>query len=275
MSEERTTLEVIAPTVEEAVAKGLGDLGLAQDAVEVEILDPGSRGLFGLGSRQARIRLTVKRHVHSSAVPVERVDEERFPEEVTAPVQSKAKLAYEDKDEEDDEVEEEVDEEEQAEGHPDEDRSLRVARETVSELLTKMKVRARVTASYGEAEDPNEERPVLVEVHGDDLSILIGRKSETLNALQYISSLIIGKELEKWVPLQLDVQGYRARRERVLRQLARRMADQAINTGRRQVLEPMPANERRIIHLELRDHPSVITESTGEEPNRKVTIILK
>ena len=73
----------------------------------------------------------------------------------------------------------------------------------------------------------------------------------------------------------IDVQGYRARRERQLRQIARRMADQAIHTGRRQVLEPMPANERRLIHLELRDHPQVATESIGDEPNRKVTIFLK
>ena len=73
----------------------------------------------------------------------------------------------------------------------------------------------------------------------------------------------------------IDVQGYRARRERQLRQIARRMADQAIHTGRRQVLEPMPANERRLIHLELRDHPEVATESVGDEPNRKVTIFLK
>jgi spoIIIJ-associated protein len=73
----------------------------------------------------------------------------------------------------------------------------------------------------------------------------------------------------------IDVQGYRIRREKALRQLARRMAEQAIHTGRRQVLEPMPPAERRVIHLELRDHPQVETESIGEEPNRKVTINLK
>jgi len=77
------------------------------------------------------------------------------------------------------------------------------------------------------------------------------------------------------VPLMIDIQGCRGRRERQLRVMARKMAEQAINTGRRQVLEPMPANERRIIHLELRNHPLVTTESTGEEPNRKVTIVLK
>jgi spoIIIJ-associated protein len=96
-----------------------------------------------------------------------------------------------------------------------------------------------------------------------------------LNALQYISSLIINKEIGRSIPLIVDVEGYRARRESQLRQLARRMADQTIKTGRRQILEPMPANERRIIHIELRNHPQVTTESIGEEPRRKITILPK
>jgi spoIIIJ-associated protein len=157
----------------------------------------------------------------------------------------------------------------------EDDETLRVSTQVVSDLLEKMKVRARVTASYRGPEDDDDEELVLVNVEGNDLSILIGRRSETLNALQYISSLIICKRLDRWVPLMIDVQGYRARRERQLRQIARRMADQAVHTGRRQVLEPMPANERRLIHIELRDHPQVETESIGEEPNRKVTISLK
>jgi spoIIIJ-associated protein len=114
-----------------------------------------------------------------------------------------------------------------------------------------------------------------VDIQGNDLSILIGRRSETLNALQYISSLIVGKEVGKWTPIMIDVQGYRLRRERTLRQLARRMAEQAVLTGKRQVLEPMPASERRVIHLELRNHNQVATESVGDEPNRKITIFLK
>ena len=116
---------------------------------------------------------------------------------------------------------------------------------------------------------------VMVDIQGKDLSILIGRRSETLNALQYITSLIVSKELNRWVPLMIDVQGYRSRRERQLRQLGRRMADQAVQTGKKQVLEPMPANERRVIHLELRDNAYVTTESTGDEPFRKVTIVPK
>jgi spoIIIJ-associated protein len=268
MSEERTTLEVIAPTVEDAIGKGLADLGLPEDAVNIEILDPGSRGLFGLGSRQARVRLTLKQQVSlqpgatglaSREQPADLYEEEDLP---PAPVAAS-----------EDEEEEELEIEEAAPG--EEDHDLRVARETVSELLEKMKVRARVTARYLASEDPKEQPTIQVDVHGDDLSILIGRRSETLNALQYIASLIVGKELEHWTPLSIDIEGYRARRERQLRQLARRMADQAVATGHRQVLEPMPASERRLIHLELRNHPQVITESIGEEPNRKVTVTLK
>ena len=130
-----------------------------------------------------------------------------------------------------------------------------------------------VTAEYVPTSDARSRVPVRVNVKGDDLSYLIGRQAETLNALQYISSLIINKEIGRSVPLIVDVEGYRLRRENQLRQLARRMADQAVSTGRRQVLEPMPANERRIVHIELRDNSSVETESIGEDPRRKVTII--
>jgi spoIIIJ-associated protein len=138
-----------------------------------------------------------------------------------------------------------------------------------------MHIDAKVGAKYVAPIDERDQRMVQVEILGRDLSILIGRRSETLNSLQYISSLIVAKEYGEWVPLMIDVQGYRERRERQLKVLARRMAEQGVHTGRRQNLEPMPANERRVIHMELRDHEYVMTESVGEEPNRKVTIILK
>lgn len=258
MSQEKTTLEVIAPTVEDAVQKGLSQLNLPQDAVEVEVLDAGSRGLFGLGSRQARIRLTIKMPAQGQpSTP-------RQPVQEAAPVIEAPSTAVEI-----------PPAEAPAAAGEEEDETLRVSREVVTELLDKMKVRAKVTASYRAAGDESDEEVVLINVEGNDLSILIGRRSETLNALQYISSLIICKRLDRWIPLMIDVQGYRTRRERQLRQIAQRMAEQAIHTGRRQVLEPMPANERRLIHLELRYHPEVDTESVGEEPNRKVTIFPK
>ena len=138
-----------------------------------------------------------------------------------------------------------------------------------------MKVKAEVTASYIEDEDRNGRKPILVDIHGDDLSILIGRKAETLNALQYITSLIIGKELGRSVPLSVDVEGYRTRRQEQIKQLANRIANQVTQTGRSQSLEPMPASERRIIHIELRDHPEVYTESIGEGDRRKIVIYPK
>lgn len=276
MGQEKTTLEVIAPTVEDAIQKGLAQLSLSQDAVDVEILDAGSRGLFGLGSRQARIRLTIKpptEPVSSGAAATSFSVETRASVEAPAPVRRVASV----KPVKADPVIEEPAPEQKAEPGTanEEDETLRVSREVVTELLERMMVRAKVSAEYRPPEEDSDEPVVLVNVEGNDLSILIGRRSETLNALQYISSLIIGKQLDKWIPLMIDVQGYRARRERQLRQIARRMADQAIHTGRRQVLEPMPASERRLIHLELRNDPQVETESVGEEPNRKVTIVPK
>jgi spoIIIJ-associated protein len=255
MNLQRTNIEIIAPSVDEAIAKGLADLGLTRDAVEIEVLDEGSRGLFGLGTRQARVRLTIKGSSEEEA-------EEALPAEAEAPVKAEkvaapakpASTRYE-------EVQQEV--------------TLDVARATVAELIERMGIDCEVTAEFGEVDDVSGVRPVLVDVQGDDLSVLIGKRSETLNALQYIARQIASKELGRNVTLIIDVEGYRLRREKQLRQLARRMADQAIKTGRKQVLEPMSPNERRIIHIELRENPDVTTQSFGEEPHRKVTILPK
>ena len=274
MSLKKTTLEVIAPSVEEAVQKGLDQLNLPEDAVDVEVLDAGSRGLFGLGSRQARIRLTIKNQAEPQSVPFTQVKTAEMAPKVTVEFASDAAPSAAEP-----VVEQEAVNQPESESMipeaDDEEISLGVARDVVTDLLDKMKVKATISASFREPEDDEDTPVMLIDVEGDDLSILIGRRSETLNALQYISSLIICKRLDRWVPIMIDVQGYRARRERQLRQLARRMADQAVHTGRRQVLEPMPANERRLIHMELRDSAEVSTESVGDEPNRKVTIFLK
>ena len=284
MREKRASLEVIAPSVEEAVARGLEDLGLPPEAVDVEVLDPGSKGLFGLGSRQARVRLTIK---SASQKPTPTPAAEPASPAINEPVKEKtappAREAVEEVEQEPSPATGEISglapepvsisEPTAAEISEEEDNTLRIARDTVMDLLDRMKVNAHVTSRYGEAEDVHSKAPVMVDIHGEDLSILIGRKAETLNALQYIASLIVGKELERSIPLVVDVEGYRARREQQIRQLARRMADQAIKTGRRQVLEPMPANERRLVHIELRNNPNVTTQSIGEEPRRKVTIV--
>jgi spoIIIJ-associated protein len=242
---ERATLEIIAPTVDEAVAQGLAELGLPPESVDVEVLDSGSRGLFGLGGRQVRIRLTVKGE--------QAAGEEERP--VAAAVQEATTPPAEEVPAGDDDL-------------------LRTSEQVVIDLLEKMRVRAGVQTRYGEAGEDGE-RPVQIDIRGDDLGVLIGRRAEILNAMQYLVNLMVSKQVEHWVQITIDVEGYRARRERQLRQMARRMADQAVRTGRRQVLEPMAASERRLIHIELRDHPQVSTQSIGEEPARKVTIVPK
>ena len=256
MNDKRTNLEIIAPTIEEAIEKGLIDLGLARGSVDIEILDEGGKGFFGLGNRQARVRLTIKSESDESEVVIPAAESTRSQETLVPEPMIE-------------EVKRDLDEEPPFLG---DDYVLDIAREVVSELLEKMKVRATVTAEYLPASDARSRVPVRVNVHGDDLSYLIGRQAETLNALQYISSLIINKEIGRSIPLIVDVEGYRTRRENQLRQLARRMADQAVSTGRRQVLEPMPPNERRIVHIELRERQDITTESIGEDPRRKVTI---
>jgi spoIIIJ-associated protein len=253
MSQEKTTLEIIAPTVDEAISRGLEQLALSRDSVDIEVLDNGSRGLLGIGGRQSRVRLTVK----------------ETEEEIATVSETEKPVAHE--------SEKDSSQKEIPAGNLSEDelKAMKVTQDVVKELLERMHVKATVNSKYIEPVDENDERLVLVDIQGNDLSILLGRRSETLNAIQYITSLIVSKELNRWVPLMIDVQGYRERRERQLRQLGRRMAQQAIETGKRQTLEPMPANERRVIHLELRNHPQVTTESTGEDPFRKVTIIPK
>lgn len=284
MSDTRASLEIIAPSIEEAVARGLADLGLPEEAVDVEVLDAGSKGLFGLGFRQARVRLTIKHESRkTSAQPVESaVETHAAPAAVSAsqsaPVAEAAvseKVATRTVTGEAEAPATQEQTAEQPAAEELDENMLSVAHDTVEELLKAMKVRARVTVQIGHPEDPQDRKPVQVDIRGDDLSILIGPKAETLNALQYIAGLIISKEIGHSIPLVVDVEGYRARRSQQIRQLARRMAEQATRTGRRQVLEPMPASERRLVHIELRDHPDVNTESVGEEPHRKVTIFPK
>ena len=286
--DEKTTLEIIAPSIEEAVEKGLQQLGLSKESVDIEILDSGGKGFLGLGTRQARIRLILKTATEDvqtlpkpkpglgelqSTKVSEKVD---TPSTIQKPVKAQdrpgTKPAAKPRPQPAKQPEGQIN---QAFVEMTDEQVLKVTEQVTRELLEKMSVKARIKTSLLPPQDDQDQQGVMVEVQGDDLSILIGRRSETLNALQYIASLIIAKELGHWIPILIDVQGYRARRERQLRVLARRMAEQVAQTGRKMALEPMPANERRIIHLELRDHPDVATESVGEEPNRKVTIYSK
>ena len=331
-----TSLEYIAANAEDAINKGLHELNVTRNEVDIEILDNGSKGIFGIGARQARVRLTIKADSLRASIQKEETEahtaapEETKAEEVAAvkpaepirpekparpekaarpekparqekparsekparpekenkPAEPKQGRKQEpgqtsDRQETEQPAKVEINIEkpadlENSDGDPVvNEETQQIAANVVRDLLEKMHVNASIQSKIGEAADDVDGRVIMIDIQGDDLSFLIGRHSEVLHSLQYITSLIVGREVGHWVPLVIDVQGYRERRERQLRQMAVRMADQVVKTGRRISLEPMSATERRIIHLALRDNKDIMTESIGEEPNRKVVIYPK
>ena len=212
--------EFSAKTVDEAIQKGLSELGLARDGVEIEIVREGSRGVLGLGSEDAIVRLTPTSVSDSSNIDVQQT-----------------------------------------------------AQELLFTLLHKMGIKAQVEVQP----DPGSESPnaFVLNIVGDDLGVLIGRRGETLRDLEYVMRLMVTQKGGKAAKIVVDVEGYRTRRERVLRELAKRMAERVEVSRQPITLEAMPPNERRIIHMTLRDHPSVMTNSIGEGDHRRVMILHK
>ena len=140
-----------------------------------------------------------------------------------------------------------------------------------SEVLEALLVRMGVSASVVQVNTT----PVTLNIKGDDLGILIGRWGQTLTCLQYIVRLIVSHRTKAWSPIVIDVEGYKERRYQALQALAGRMAERAKSNGMPFALEPMPAYERRIVHLALADNPDVTTQSVGEGEARKVVIMPK
>ncbi|MBM3166702.1 MAG: protein jag [Chloroflexi bacterium] len=147
----------------------------------------------------------------------------------------------------------------------------RVAKEVLERLMEAMSIDGEVKVVQQSANGS----PASLDVEGDDLGVLIGRRGQTLASLQYIVRLIVAEKMKKWVPLSIDVAGYKRRRYESLRSLALRLADQVRRSQRLITLEPMPSDERRIIHLALANHQDIVTQSMGDGATRKVAILLK
>ena len=148
---------------------------------------------------------------------------------------------------------------------------VEVAKDVLETLVKSMKIAGDVSVTQSATGG----LPVTLNIEGDDLGVLIGRRGETLASLQYIVRLIVSEKLKEWMPINVDVAGYKKRRYESLQNLALRLAEQVKINRRLITLEPMPADERRIIHLALTDHPDVTTQSMGEGEMRKVAILLK
>lgn len=272
-------IESRGPTVDAAIAAGLMRLGLERDQVTVIVIDEGSRGLLGIGSREAIVRLGPRsaaepvappppppappaRQEPATPPPAARPAPSPIPAQPTQPAPASTA------DEEEDEAAQEVSED-----------TLAAERETavavISELLEKMRVPAHVTGYLTEPDDLTGQRVNMIEIGGDDLGVLIGPRGETLDSLQFLSRLMVAHKLHRRTNFVVDVEGFRRRREQALTRLAERMAEKARQRGEPIGLEPMSAYERRIIHMTLRNSPDVYTESTGEGKQRRVRIFPK
>ncbi|MCY3779532.1 MAG: Jag N-terminal domain-containing protein [Chloroflexi bacterium] len=243
-------IEVTANSVQAAIDKGLAQLKARPGEVVVEVLEEPNTGLFGFGAREARVRLVL-----ISRRREERQDEVDRDEEIAdrKPSAQQAKIISD----------EELDED------------ARVGKQVLEELLAKMHMEARIDVKLSDDDDEGEQPHWMLNIAGDHVSRLIGRRGETLAALQHIVRLICSRRLERRANIIIDAGGYKSGRSKRLRGLAKRMAKQAVQQGRTITLEPMQPNERRIIHLALRGRNDVMTRSVGEGRARKVTIVPK
>lgn len=242
-------IEVTANSVDAAISKGLAELNATPGDVMIEVLEEPNTGLFGFGAREARVRIVLIGRRKSEARETE-VETEAAETEAQESL-SLAEVADEELDED-----------------------AIVGREVLLELLERMRIEATVKVHRTE-EDEEDAPHWMLNVTGKRINRLIGRRGETLSCLQHIVRLICSRRLERRANVIVDVAGYKTGRSNRLRGLAQRMARQAVQQGRTITLEPMHANERRIIHLSLRGRQDVSTRSVGEGRGRKVTIVPK
>lgn len=268
-------VEAEGRTVNEATEKALEELGLTRAEVDVEVLSEGRPRLLGFRGEPARVRVTPKPQPEQPETPV--------PARRTTIVEEEAELAVEGEEEEEFEEEEEMPPEllkappvittPAAEHVPADPAAVSKAVEMLETMIGLMGLEATVTPRDPEtAGDGIGMIQAVLDVEGDDLGLLIGRRGQTLTSLQYVLNLMVAKQTGKRVAFGVDVDGYRRRREQALVSLAKRTASRVRTTGRSVSLEPMPANERRIIHLALAEDPHVITVSIGEGEARKVAV---
>ncbi|RUL49465.1 RNA-binding cell elongation regulator Jag/EloR [Lysinibacillus antri] len=241
---------------EEAISLALQNLGVTRDQVEVEVLQEAKKGFLGFGARAAEVRVTVKEtQQEEQLVPEIAVEED------LVKVQLEVEEVKEELIELDAEQQEEIHEDELPKVSP-----VEVAKDYVISIAKDMGIEDLTI--YSKVEGKN----VLLKLESEKAALLIGKRGSTLNALQQLTQLIVNKSAKSFLLVKLDVEDYRERRQVALEQLAERMADRAIRTGRKVPLEPMPSYERKIIHNALANRIDIETYSEGTEPNRYIVI---
>ncbi|CAH1197416.1 MULTISPECIES: RNA-binding cell elongation regulator Jag/EloR [unclassified Paenibacillus] len=224
-------------TIEDAVNQGLAELGVSRDKVEIQVLEQPSKGFLGLiGVKPAKVEVRLLPVPEAPPQPSEPVV--NAPRADVTPEDVAAKNPYEE------------------------------AAAFLKEVAAGMGLSVEV--SIKKQRDGH-----LFNIAGEDLGMIIGRRGQTLDALQYLTNIVANRYSESFVRIVLDAENFRQRRRKTLEDLAERLAGQAIRTGKEVMLEPMPPLERKVIHAKLQNHPQIKTYSKGEEPNRRVVITTK
>ena len=312
------SIEASGKTVKDAIRNGLAELGCDSDDVDIQVVEMGSPGLFGMFGKPAKVKLTVKAADPALDIemPVLSLDAAggRKPKgekrKADKPKAEKPAPRAEEEEESAEEAVEEAPKEKKsrnrrrrrggAKGEGAESAEAREGEEAaIAEPAPVIEREPFVpTDEASQSDDAKRAKaflagltdrmgvPVAIELMeteeqlrmqmaGENMSLLIGRRGETLDALQYLTSLNINRGREEYLRVSIDTENYRAKREEALRKLAVRMAGRAKKSGRRVALEPMNPYERRILHSALQNDPDVTTHSEGEEPYRRVIITLK
>lgn len=244
------SIEKVGRTVDDAITEALIELGASTDEVEIEVISKGSKGLLGFGAKEAKVRVTVKELVHEEELEVKEV----MPEEVHIedPI-----IVCETVSDSENAIITSKDELEQVIGN---------AEDFLNKLLKQMDIECIVKSEI------ISDNRISISLEGKNMGIIIGKRGETLDAIQYLVNIVANKERKEYIKIMLDTENYRARREETLRRLAFKLSKKVQKSRKPIILEPMNPYDRRIIHSALQDSKFVKTHSEGKEPFRKVVI---
>lgn len=271
------SIRVSAKTVDDAITEALIQLGVTSDRLEYEVIEKGSAGFLGIGMKQAVIEARRKPEPKEEKVEEPVVEEpvRVEPKKVEA-VQPQKAAAEKKADEPQKAAFEKAVEKEAKEEVKKETKFVEVQPQTIKAVEDFLKNTMKAMDMEVELKtEIDQDGALCVDMSGEHMGILIGKRGQTLDSLQYLANRVANKHQEGYVRVKLDTENYRARREETLRHLAKNIAHKVKRNRRPVALEPMNPYERRIIHSALQSDPYVMTHSEGEEPFRKVVITLK
>ena len=290
------SIRVSAKTLDDAITEALIQLGVTSDRLEYEVIEKGSAGFLGIGMKQAvieawkkeekepEIEVSIKEDLSFKKIEEELEETERKEKEKPVhkkkdnrekkqPAKEKKEAPKKEEPAKEEEKPEEAVEEtpvkEKQELAKVEEQTIKAVEQFISDTLKAMDMEVKITSSI------DEDGALCIDMKGDHMGILIGKRGQTLDALQYLANRVANKHQDGYVRVKLDTENYRARREETLKHLAKNIAHKVKRNRRPVVLEPMNPYERRIIHSALQSDPYVTTHSEGEEPYRKVVVTLK